>query len=46
MGWFSNEIWKDVIGYKGLYQISSYGRVNASGELVIFGPLPVGQRHE
>ena len=22
-----NEIWKDVAGYEGLYEVSSYGRV-------------------
>lgn len=25
------EIWKDIIGYEGLYQISSYGRVKSLG---------------
>lgn len=25
----NDEIWKDVIGYKGLYQISDYGRVKS-----------------
>lgn len=24
-----NEIWKDIIGYEGLYQISNYGRVKS-----------------
>ena len=24
-----NEIWKDVIGYEGLYQVSNYGRVKS-----------------
>ena len=25
----SEEIWKDIIGYEGLYQVSSYGRVRS-----------------
>lgn len=24
-----NEIWKDIIGYEGLYQVSNYGRVKS-----------------
>lgn len=31
----SNEIWKDIIEYKGLYQISNYGRVKALEKIVI-----------
>jgi len=27
------EIWKDVIGYEGLYQVSNYGRVKALPKL-------------
>ena len=23
------EIWKDVIGYEGLYQVSNYGRIKS-----------------
>ena len=23
------EIWKDVVGYEGLYQVSNYGRVKS-----------------
>lgn len=26
-----NEIWKDIIGYEGLYQVSNFGRVKSSG---------------
>ena len=26
-----NEIWKDIIGYEGLYQISNLGRVKSLG---------------
>ena len=24
-----NEIWKDVVGYEGLYQVSNYGNVKS-----------------
>lgn len=23
----NNEIWKDVVGYEGIYEVSNYGRV-------------------
>lgn len=26
-----NEIWKDIPGYEGYYQVSNYGRVKTSG---------------
>lgn len=26
---FSNEIWKDVVGYEGLYQVSNLGNVKS-----------------
>lgn len=29
------EIWKDIIGYEGLYQISSFGRVKSLGREII-----------
>ena len=29
MNCFQNEIWKDIKGYEGLYQISNYGRVKS-----------------
>lgn len=29
-----NEIWKDVIGYKGLYQISNFGRVKSLDRII------------
>lgn len=29
-----NEIWKDVVGYEGLYQVSSLGRVKSYARLV------------
>jgi len=29
-----DEIWKDIVGYEGLYQISSYGRVKSLGRNV------------
>ncbi|MBR5795391.1 MAG: hypothetical protein IKY26_04555, partial [Erysipelotrichaceae bacterium] len=25
------EVWKDVVGYEGLYQVSNYGRVKSFG---------------
>ena len=28
----SNEIWKDVIGYETLYQVSNLGRVKSIGK--------------
>lgn len=30
----SNEIWKDIIGYEGLYQVSDMGRVRSSKGLI------------
>ena len=32
-----NEIWKDIKGYEGLYQISNYGRVKALEKLIKAG---------
>ena len=30
-----NEIWKDIVGYEGLYQVSNLGRVRkSSGEIL------------
>jgi len=29
------EIWKDIIGYEGLYQVSSFGRVKSLGGKII-----------
>lgn len=26
---FNNELWKDIVGYEGLYQVSSFGRVKS-----------------
>lgn len=26
---FKNEIWRDVIGFEGLYEVSNYGRVKS-----------------
>lgn len=26
---YNNEIWRDIVGYEGLYQISNYGRVKS-----------------
>lgn len=31
----SNEIWKDIIGYEGYYQISSFGRVRSLKRIII-----------
>ena len=28
------EVWKDVVGYEGLYQVSSYGRVKSLGRFI------------
>ncbi|MEK6879577.1 MAG: NUMOD4 domain-containing protein [Nanoarchaeota archaeon] len=29
-----NEIWKDVINYEGLYQVSSFGRVKGIQRII------------
>lgn len=31
-----NEIWKDIPGYVGIYQVSNYGRIVLSGNKYIF----------
>lgn len=31
---FTNEIWKDIQGYEGLYQISNYGRVKRITQII------------
>ena len=31
---YINEIWKDVLGYEGLYQVSNYGRVKSLERMV------------
>lgn len=30
-----NEVWKDIKGFEGLYQVSNYGRVKSSARLII-----------
>lgn len=30
-----NEVWKDIKGYEGIYQISNYGRVKSLGRTII-----------
>ena len=32
-----SEIWKDVVGYEGLYQVSNLGRVKSIGRFVRTG---------
>jgi hypothetical protein len=32
----TNEIWKDVIGYEGLYQISNFGNLKSLNRLIIY----------
>lgn len=39
----SNEIWKDIVGYEGLYQVSNYGKVKSfnylgHGKIAILKP--------
>jgi hypothetical protein len=29
------ELWSDIIGYEGLYQVSNFGRVNSLGRVVV-----------
>ena len=29
-----NEIWKDIQGYEGLYQVSNYGRIKSLPKLI------------
>jgi len=30
---FEGEVWKDVVGYEGLYKVSNYGRIKALGRM-------------
>lgn len=30
---FEGEVWKDVVGYEGLYEVSNYGRIKALGRM-------------
>lgn len=32
-----NEIWKDVVGYEGLYQVSNYGNIKCSAKIDMSG---------
>lgn len=34
---YANEVWKDITGYEGLYQVSSLGRVKSLERVVFFG---------
>lgn len=40
---FPNEIWKDIVGFEGLYQVSNFGRVKSIGRCVFYkdGRTPV-----
>lgn len=40
-----NEIWKDVIGYEGLYQVSNFGRVLGVKRKKILTPRDVGNKY-
>ena len=39
------EIWKDIEGYEGLYQVSTYGRVKSleRDTVGLFGPMHLGE---
>lgn len=39
------EIWKDIIGYKGLYMVSNFGRVKALSKTVMSGRGYVARLH-
>ena len=34
---YQNEVWKDIVGYEGLYKVSNIGRVKSLGGHYIFG---------
>ena len=34
------EVWKDVVGYEGLYQVSNLGRVKSLDRYVIISDIP------
>jgi len=41
------EIWKDIFGWKGFYQISSFGRVKSLARIIIRkngSPLPIPEK--
>lgn len=35
----SSEIWKDIKGYEGYYQVSNYGRVKSSPRIIVRGDI-------
>ena len=37
------EIWKDISGFEGLYQISNFGRVRSLDRIDSMGRLHLGQ---
>lgn len=39
-----NEIWKDIIGYEGLYEVSNYGRVRTNKDKTTYTEIH-GNRH-
>ena len=39
------EIWKDIIGYEGLYQVSSLGRINSLKTKRILKPVKTSFGH-
>ena len=39
------EMWKDIVGYEGKYQISSFGRVKGLDREIIYGDKSKGQYH-
>lgn len=41
---YTNEIWKDIPGYEGLYQASTEGRIRSVSRYVRCGPKGKGQR--
>lgn len=34
----NNEIWKDVVEYEGLYQVSNLGRVKSNYKMIVLKP--------
>lgn len=39
------EMWKDIVGYEGRYQISSFGRVKGLNREIVYGDKSKGEYH-
>ena len=35
------EVWKDIVGYEGLYQVSNYGKVRSIQRIITYNEVSV-----